>query len=75
MAIPEKLNIWDRFFNRYRKEIIGRGEENWFRAIKTTMSEIGYEEPHKIPYSRTYVDYKITDRLTGSEEIKREYLS
>jgi hypothetical protein len=67
MATPEKLNLWDRFFNRYRKEILQRGEETW-RVHDWAGLEL-------MRYSRVYVDYKVIDRVTGSETIKREYLT
>lgn len=49
-----------------KKEIIKRGTEIWS----------SYVFPNKrITYERDYVDYKITNRLTGSETIKRKYLN
>ena len=64
----EKLNLWDRLFNRTRKEVIGRGEERWHNV------HYGYTIPNST-FERSYVDYKITDRVTGSEAIKRVYLN
>jgi hypothetical protein len=64
----EKLNLWDRWFNRYRREVIGRGSSTWHNTW----------EGHPIPGSecvRPYVEYRIIDRLTGSERIEREYLN
>lgn len=68
MAKPEKLGIWDRIFNRYRKEIYSKGNETWN----------GYFQGYKIPnseYNRHYVEYKIIDRVTGSERIEKEYFN
>lgn len=68
MAQPEKLNLWDRLFNRYRKEIITEGEETWFNRcgnIRVPNSE----------YQRRYVKYKSIDRVTGSETIEIQYLN
>lgn len=75
MATPEKLNLWDRFFNRYRKEVIVQNAEPWVRTKHTALSDIGHTAPVQIQYKRDYVDYKIIDRLTGSETIEREYLN
>lgn len=70
MAQPEKLNLWDRLFNRYRKEILEEGKEKWKRW------PYGAEVPSlSIAYVRTYVKYKVIDRLTGSETIEMEYLN
>lgn len=33
MNAPEKLNLWDRFFNRYRKEIIAEGDDPFSHYI------------------------------------------
>lgn len=68
MAQPEKLTLWDFFFNRYRREVLTRSSERWFKTAPGTG---------KIPnseYTRDYVDYKIIDRHTGSETIERKYL-
>lgn len=66
MANPEKLNLWDRFFNRYKKTITNRGTENWDhfnRGVKVTTC------------SRDFVEYLIIDRVTGSETIEKVYLN
>lgn len=60
---PEKLNLWDRLFNRYRKEVADKGKEGWMNHT------------YNFRYSRDWVEYRIIDRLTGSVEIKREYLN
>lgn len=65
---PEKLNLWDRFFNRYRKIVIEEGKENWYKTYN------GIKIPNS-DYSEDFVKYKIIDRLTGSETIKKEFLN
>lgn len=67
MSTPEKLNLWDRIFNRERREMIDKGEERWGR-----WSPIGIKLHD---YMRCYVDYRVIDRVTGSERIEREYLN
>lgn len=67
MSIPEKLNLWDRLFNRYRREIIERGSSQW---IFTHLSS-----GRAIPNTRHWVEYRVIDRLTGSETIERDYLN
>lgn len=65
---PEKLNLWDRFMNRTRREIHDRGTARWC----TTNDGV------KIPgseYLRPWIEYRVIDRLTGSETIEREYLT
>ncbi len=62
----EKLNLWDRLFNRYRKEVMEEGNELW-----TAYRPFG----GSVRYGRDYVKYKIIDRLTGSVTIKKEYLN
>jgi hypothetical protein len=64
---PEKLNLWDRLFNRYRKEVKEQGKENW-----TCYHDTGVEN---FKYMRSYVEYYTIDRLTGSYTIQREYLT
>lgn len=61
---PEKLNLWDRVFNRYRKEVADRGTCLWGR-FDTDL----YDR------KRHWVEYRIIDRVTGSETIEREYLT
>lgn len=63
---PEKLGIWDRLFNRYRREIVKQGAETW---IHHRNSIAMYE------YNRNFVIYKVIDRVTGSERIEKEYLN
>lgn len=68
MHTPEKLNLWDRLFNRYKQEIYAKGKETWFNYDKITGIIVNN-------YERDWVEYKIIDRLTGSERIKKEYLN
>lgn len=65
----EKLNLWDRLFNRYRKTIRTRGTETWIRR----KCNYGIEMD-KYEYVRNYVEYTVTDRVTGSETIEKQYL-
>lgn len=61
---PEKLNLWDRLFNRYRTEVADRGQ-----ATRIYSTHPGFETVHQ------WVEYRIIDRLTGSVTLKREYLT
>lgn len=72
MATPEKLNLWDRFFNRYRKEIVSEGREEWKRHY-CLITHIMLDKP--VFYNRNFVKYKKIDRLTGSETIEIQYLN
>lgn len=67
----EKLNLWDRIFNRYKKVIIEEGKETWNKYYTNYYGEsvIDYS------YDKFFVKYKIIDRITGSEEIEKEYLN
>lgn len=69
---PEKLNLWDRFFNRYRKEVIKQDKELW-ETYNTLHGVIVGKA--KREYERSVVHYRIVDRLTGSERIEIEYLN
>lgn len=64
----EKLNLWDRIFNRYHKVIVQEGDETWHKTA------YGYHVSGS-EFSRYYVKYKIIDRVTGSERIEKEYLN
>ena len=79
MAQPEKISIWDRWFNRTRKTVVERGEEQWFRRYTNEpINQVQGLAGKKIPnseYLRNWVEYSIVDRVTGSEEIVREYLN
>jgi hypothetical protein len=67
----EKLSLWDRFFNRYRKTIRNKGSETWIRR----HYNYSYDgEVYKYEYLRNYVEYTIIDRVTGSETIEKVYL-
>ena len=68
MAEAEKLSLWDRFFNRYKRTIHARGSEQWFQkkhGVRISSSE----------YTRDWVEYLVVDRLTGSETIEKKYLN
>jgi hypothetical protein len=70
----EKLSLWNRFFNRYKRVIIEDGKETFSEYYP--LSDFLYPG-QKIPnsdYERCFVKYKIIDRLTGSERIEKEYL-
>ena len=69
MGELEKLSLWDRFFNRYRKEIHNRGEETWNRTNYRYGVVVSSQ-----PYTRNWVEYKIFDRVTGSVTIEKDYL-
>ena len=71
---PEKLNLWDLIFNRTRKEVLGRGQETWHKTYGDGWQHLEGSEVPNSKYKRNWFDYKIIDRLTGSETIKREYL-
>ncbi len=64
--LPERLSLWDRWFNRYRREIWSRGSETWHKQYQG--SKLAGSE-----YQETYVEYLVIDRLTGSVTIKKEY--
>lgn len=65
----EKLNLWDRFFNRYKRVIMCEGEEQWFNQSYYGIKMPGSE------HTRKFVKYKIIDRVTGSEKIEKVYLN
>ena len=78
MATPEKLNWWNRIFNRTTRTVSARGTSQWVRRYPNTqLFQIQGLAGQKIPnsqYTRNWVDYLVVDRLTGSETIEREYL-
>jgi hypothetical protein len=64
----EKLNLWDRFFNRYKKIAVNQGSEQW--------KEYHPYSGHVITtFTRNYVTYHIVDRITGGFTVKKEYLN
>lgn len=71
MNTPEKLSLWDRIFNRYRKEVSNRGEETWSRVVTRDGFPI---ESSRREYLRNWVEYKVFDRVTGSITIEKDYL-
>lgn len=70
MATPEKVSLWDRWFNRYRKTVYNRGSESWGSRDTCYGVQVGYHE-----YNRNFVEYLVVDRVTGSERIEKEYLN
>ncbi len=66
---PEKLSLWDRWFNRHKKIPIEIGDEIWCKHPHEYVRSLDYK------YSRDYVIYHIVDRLTGSYRIQKEYLN
>ena len=72
----EKIGLWDRFFNRYRKEVIKQGVETWHKSYGAGAypAIMGQAIPNS-GFDRDFVIYRIIDRVTGSEEIKKEYLN
>ena len=64
---PEKLNLWDRIFNRYRRDYLTEGTETWHYTID------GMKLPNS-SYNRNWVKYMIVDRLTGGETIEKVYI-
>ena len=68
----EKLNLWDRFFNRYKKEIHNRGHETWVKQYPAGYWYAGQNIPNS-EFKRHFIEYIITDRVTGSQTIKKEY--
>ncbi len=68
MHIPEKLSLWDRWFNRYRREVHQRGSATWHRTYDG-MKLAGSD------FTRRWVEYRVIDRLTGSERLEREYIT
>lgn len=69
---PERLSLWDRVFNRTRREVHGRGKETW---TKRPRDPYGYYIGKPYEYTRTWVEYRVIDRVTGSVTIEREYLT
>jgi hypothetical protein len=74
MTQPENLNIWDRIFNRTRREIIERGQEQWHKTYGEGSCYQGQKVPNS-QFTRDFVVYRIIDRVTGSEKIEKKYLN
>ncbi len=66
---PEKLGLYDRFFNRYRRIPIEKGSENWRKRHSYYWCEWFTK------YARDFIVYEIVDRLTGSVKIEKVYLN
>lgn len=67
----EKLNLWDRMFNRYKMVPVNKGSEVWEEQM--SIGGQRYGNIHKI--NRNFVEYHKIDRLTGGYEIIRKYLN
>ena len=66
---PEKLNLWDRCFNRYKTLPINKGRELWEEQMAS--HGVRYGNIHK--FDRTFTEYHIIDRLTGGYTVKKVY--
>ncbi len=66
---PEKLNIYDRIFNRYKTIPVENGKEEWTKRPNCFIREFDYN------FTREFVVYHDIDRLTGSYTIRKEYLN
>ena len=72
--IPEKLNLWDRIFHRYRTIVHQRGHEAWNKTYPSIYPWAGEIVPNS-NFTRDWVEYRVIDRVTGSEIIQRKYLN
>lgn len=66
MAKPEKLNLWDRFFNRYRYILVRTYQKKYWQDFEKDYTSIQQDYPAGWYYV-TYGVFKKIDRLTGSE--------
>lgn len=64
---PEKLNLWDRIFNRYKTIPIENGNETWTHHPYGIKSSFDYD------YDRHFTIYHKIDRLTGGYTIVKAY--
>jgi hypothetical protein len=65
----EKLNLWDRIFNRYKTVLVKTFNERW-----VSWEKVGWYT-EKIPYGRDVALYHKVDRLTGNVvKIWKDYL-
>ena len=67
--MKENLNIWDRFFNRYRRVVLERGVESWSK--RDSLGRV----VENSDFSRHFVLYKKIDRLTGSETVEKIFFN
>lgn len=63
-----KLSLWDRLFNRYTRTVIARGQNTYYYA-----DHRGNRVP-STEHIREWVEYKVVDRVTGSERIERKFI-
>lgn len=64
---PEKLNLWDRLFNRYKTIPIENGKELFTYYPFKMKSSFDYD------FERDFTIYHKIDRLTGGYEIIKKY--
>jgi hypothetical protein len=63
----ERLNLWDRFFNRYRKILIKKYIKTYWAKGEWDYFAGTYEWIPAHYYTVQYGLFKKIDRLTGSE--------
>lgn len=64
---PEKLNLWDRLFNRYKTIPIENGTELY------RYYPFGMKPSFDYYFERDFTIYHKIDRLTGGYEIIKKY--
>ena len=65
----EKLNVWDRIFNRYKVVLVETSNEKWFYLHRFDWHH------EKSYYNREYALYHKVDRLTGNVvKVWKDYL-
>jgi hypothetical protein len=64
--IPEKLNLWDRFFNRYTEILVKVAYEKRHVEYWHDTTSVGVDIPEHDYYIK-WGTFKKIDRLTGSE--------
>lgn len=64
--------IIEFLFFRWKKEIAGRGTEQWGSTPHANGLPLN---SHTRKYTRDFVDYKYTNKFDGSTKIKRVYLN
>jgi len=64
--------LYEFFFSRWKREIVDRGDESWETRWRN-MTTGDVVSTHA--YTRSFVDYKYTNKFDGSTKIKRKYLN